>query len=71
MAEAAAGTTLVIGHEPTMGEAVELSATREATKAWAAFDLKYPTSAMATVEAPSAEDLVAGRGRLVDFVIPR
>jgi phosphohistidine phosphatase len=71
VAEAAAGTTLVIGHEPTIGEAVELSAAREGTKAWAAFDIKFPTSAIATVEAASADDLVAGKGRLVDFVVPR
>ena len=71
VADAAAGTTLVIGHEPTIGAAVELSAIREATKAWAAFDIKFPTSAMATVEAASADDLVAGKGHLVDFVIPR
>jgi phosphohistidine phosphatase len=71
VADAAAGTTLVIGHEPTIGEAVELSATREGTKAWAAFDIKFPTSALATVEAASGDDLVAGKGRLVDFVVPR
>jgi len=71
VADSAAGTILVIGHEPTIAEAVELSATREASKAWAAFDIKFPTSAMATVEAASADDLVAGRGRLVDFVVPR
>ena len=71
VADSSSGTTLVIGHEPTIGEAVELSATREGTKAWAAFDLKYPTSAMATVEAASAQDLVDGKGRLADFVVPR
>jgi phosphohistidine phosphatase len=71
VADAAAGTTLVIGHEPTIREAVELSAIRESTKAWAAYDIKFPTSAMATVEAASGDDLVAGRGRLVDFVVPR
>lgn len=71
VADSAVGSTLVIGHEPTIGEAVELSAAREGTKAWAAFDLKFPTSAMATVEADSPDDLVAGHGRLVDFVIPR
>lgn len=71
VADSAARTTLVIGHEPTIGEAVELSATREATKAWAAFDIKFPTSAMATVEAASADDLVRANGRLVDFVVPR
>jgi phosphohistidine phosphatase len=71
VADAAAGTTLVIGHAPTISEAVELSATREASKAWAAFDIKFPTSAMATVEAASADDLAAGTGQLVDFVIPR
>jgi phosphohistidine phosphatase SixA len=71
VAAAATGTTLVIGHEPTIGEAVELSATRESSKAWAAFDIKFPTSAMATVDAASADDLAAGKGRLVDFVVPR
>ncbi len=71
VADSAAGTILVIGHEPTIAEAVELSATREASKAWAAFDIKYPTSAMATVEADSAADLAGGKGRLVDFVVPR
>ena len=71
VADSAAGTTLVIGHEPTISEAVELSAIRESTKAWAAYDIKFPTSAMATVDAASADDLVAGKGRLVDFVIPR
>jgi phosphohistidine phosphatase len=71
VADSASGSTLVIGHAPTLGEAVELSATREATKPWAAFDIKYPTSAMATVEAASAADLAAGKGRLVDFAVPR
>lgn len=71
VAEAAAGTTLVIGHEPTIGEAVELSATREGTKAWAAYDIKFPTAALAVVEASSPDDLVAGKGRLVDFVVAR
>jgi len=71
VAETGSGTALVIGHEPSIGEAVELSAAREATKAWAAFDLKYPTAAMATVEAASPNDLTAGKGRLVDFVVPR
>jgi phosphohistidine phosphatase len=46
-------------------------AIRESTKAWAAYDIKFPTSAMATVDAASGDDLVAGKGRLVDFVIPR
>ena len=71
VADAAAGTTLVIGHEPTISEAVELCAVRESTKAWAAYDIKFSTSAMATVDAASGDDLVAGKGRLVDFVIPR
>jgi phosphohistidine phosphatase len=71
VADSDARTILVIGHEPTIGEAVELCATREGTKPWAAFDIKYPTSALATVEAATAEDLVAGKGRLVDFVVPR
>lgn len=71
VAGSATGTTLVIGHEPTISEAVTLSATRERSKAWAAFDIKFPTSAMASVEADSANDLIAGKGRLVDFVIPR
>ncbi len=71
VADSAAGTTLVIGHAPTIIEAVELSATRDAGKTWAAFDIKFPTSAMATVEALSADDLAAGKGRLVDFVVPR
>ncbi len=71
VADVDARTILVIGHEPTIGEAVELSATRESTKPWAAFDLKYPTSALAVVEASTPEDLVAGKGRLVDFVVPR
>lgn len=66
-----AGSVLVIGHEPTISEAVELCATRERTKPWAAFDIKYPTSALATVEAATGDDLVAGKGRLVDFVVPR
>jgi phosphohistidine phosphatase len=71
VAHSAAGTILVIGHEPTIAEAVELSATRDASKAWAAFDIKFPTSAMAFVEADSAADLADGKGRLVDFVVPR
>ena len=71
VADSAAGTILVIGHAPSIAEAVEVSATREASKAWAAFDIKYPTSAMATVEADSAADLAGGKGRLVDFVVPR
>jgi phosphohistidine phosphatase len=71
VADSAAGTILVIGHAPTIPEAVELSAVRDAGKAWAAFDIKFPTSAMATVEADSAGDLAAGKGRLVDFVVPR
>ena len=71
VADSAAGTILVIGHEPTIAEAVELSATREASKAWAAFDIKFPTSAIAIVEADSAADLAGGKGRLVDFVVPR
>ncbi|HSN10689.1 MAG TPA: histidine phosphatase family protein [Propionibacteriaceae bacterium] len=71
VADTDARTVLVIGHAPSIGEAVELCAARESTKPWAAFDIKYPTAALATVEAASGEDLVAGKGRLVDFVVPR
>jgi phosphohistidine phosphatase len=71
VADSASGTILVIGHAPTIAEAVERSATRDASKAWAAFDIKFPTSAMAFVEADSAADLADGKGRLADFVVPR
>jgi phosphohistidine phosphatase len=71
VAHSGAETILVIGHYPTIPEAVQLAAAREASKAWAAFDLKFPTSAMAFVEAASGEALADGQGRLVDFVIPR
>ena len=71
VADSGAGTTLVIGHDPSMPQAVEMSAVREATKTWAAYDIKFPTSAMATVEADSPADLASGKGRLVDFVVPR
>ncbi len=71
VAHSGASTILVIGHYPTIPEAVELAAARESTKKWAAFDLKFPTSAMAFVEADSAEALIAGQGKLVGFEIPR
>jgi phosphohistidine phosphatase len=71
VAHSGASTILVVGHYPTIPEAVELAATRESSKKWAAFDVKFPTSALAFVEADSGEALVAGKGRLVDFVIPR
>lgn len=64
-------TILVVGHYPTVSEAVELAAARESTKPWAAYDLKFPTAAMSFVEAESLEALAAGKGRLVDFVVPR
>lgn len=66
-----ASTVLVIGHYPTIPEAVQIAAARESSKKWAAFDVKFPTSAMAFVEAASGEALTAGKGRLIDFVIPR
>ena len=71
VAHSGASTILVVGHYPTIPESVELAAARESSKKWAAFDVKFPTSAMAFVEADSGEALVAGKGRLVDFVIPR
>lgn len=71
VADSGASTILVVGHYPTIAEAVQLAAARESTKAWAAYDLKFPTGAMSFVEADSMEALKAGKGRLVDFVVPR
>jgi phosphohistidine phosphatase len=71
VAHSGASTVLVIGHYPTIPEAVQIAAARESTKKWAAFDLKFPTSALAFVEAASAEALTTTKGRLSDFVIPR
>lgn len=71
VADTGAQTVLVIGHAPAIPEAVERSARRESTKTWAAFDIKFPTAAMAVVEAVSTDDLRTGKGTLVDFVVPR
>ena len=71
VAHSGGSTVLVIGHYPTIPQAVQLAAARESTKKWAAFDLKFPTSALAFVEAASGEALIDTKGRLTDFVIPR
>lgn len=68
----AASTVLVIGHSPTLPEAIDLAAQRAATKDWYALDTKFPTAAMAIIEVDGDwAELGTADGTLVAFEVPR
>ncbi len=65
-------TVMVVGHSPTIHEAVELIARRDATKDWFALDTKYPTSGIAIIELDERwSDIAGATGTLVAFTVPR
>lgn len=67
-----ARTVIVIGHSPTIPEAVDLVAERGPTKDWFALDTKYPTSGTAIVELDAEwADVGDELGSLVAFRVPR
>jgi phosphohistidine phosphatase len=65
-------TVLVVGHYPTLPEAVHLIARRRDAAPWHALGTRFPTSALAIV-AIEAEWSEVGRvaGELVGFHVPR
>jgi len=65
------GTALVLAHWPGVEEAVRELAVRDDNPGWEGIDTKFPTSAIALLDAPSWDHLTPGSCRLLSYVVPR
>lgn len=66
-------TAMIVGHNPGLGQFVEMLATKGDPEARRAFSAKYPTGAIAVIDLPFDDwtGVAAGAGRLDRFVTPK